>query len=133
MNLVRMSLALRVTMPGSSNKLQLIFVLGSQDTSLRDHRPSTSVRRQIRTSLTQLKRSFIRNLPRSTHAASWANESANRGFSLDVASAALSPEVSAVRVDSNGFKTATYKKKATIGFLCSKNCKTSSPTSYWCM
>jgi hypothetical protein len=41
-------------------------------------------------------------------------ESADRGFTLDVALAIPSPKVSAVRVDSYGFGTVTYKRTTTI-------------------
>jgi hypothetical protein len=74
-NLGRMSLALRVIMPSSSHKLQLMFDLGSQETSLRGYHPSASVRRHTRTSLTQLTWPLFRNLTGATHTASTTNES----------------------------------------------------------
>lgn len=46
----------------------------------------------------------------ASHIASPSRESAERGFTLKAASAALSPEVSTLQENSAGFETFTYKK-----------------------
>jgi hypothetical protein len=64
----------------------------------------------------------------SAHTVSPSKESADGGFTLEAESAVPSPKVSCIQIDSDGFKTITYKKKTATG----KCCETSSPTSYSC-
>jgi hypothetical protein len=115
---MRMSPFLKATMPHLNPKLinhmkKLI--------NRRDHCPPESVCRKTRKSLTQLKPPLVGILPGATLQLQFLDLlillhlQRNRGFTLDTESAAPSPQVSTVQVDSDGFKTVTYKKKTATG------------------
>jgi hypothetical protein len=68
--------------------------------------------------------------------ASPAKKSTEEGFTLDIASAGPPAMISAVKVDSDGFRTVTYipkRKKKKNHHRCPRNkhCKTSAPAPCW--